>query len=61
MRKLLDGLAPKMEMLDDQQAQFIWTNEVKEVKAIVKNVIQSHCKNKGLYGVQAGKFMKHSS
>lgn len=50
-----------MEMLDDQQAQFIWTNEVKEVKAIVKNVIQSHRKNKGLYSVQAGKFMKHSS
>ena len=50
-----------MEALDDQQVQFIWTSEVKEVKAIVKNVIQSHHKNKGLFGVQAGNFIKHSS
>lgn len=60
MRKLLEGLTPDNEKLNDQQAQFIWASEVKEMKTIVKNVVQSHSKNKGLFSVQSDNIMKHS-
>ena len=48
-------------MLVEQQAQLIWTSEVKEVKAMVKNVIQSQRNMKMLFGVKSEKIIKNTS
>ena len=60
-RKLLEGLMPNENMLVEQQAQLIWTTEVKEVKAMVKNVIQSQRDMKNVFGVKSEKIIKNTS
>ena len=52
---------PNENMLVEQQTQLIWTTEVKEVKAMVKNVIQSQHDMKHVFGVKSDKIIKNTS
>ena len=52
-RKLLERLTPSEDILSGQQNQFIWTNEVKELKPIVQNIIHFFRRNKHLFGLKS--------
>lgn len=52
---------PDENMLVEQQTQLIWTAKVKEVKAMVKNVIQSQRDMKNVFGVKSEKIIKNTS